>query len=358
MRTQIQNGQYGSSGTYTDALGNSLPSGETINLQVEEGTYTPIVTGENIERVTVDRESETSANYAVNLELDAEGTEAFAQASQELVSDHGQIVIILDGEVNSAPAVQSAITDGRVSITGGYSQEEAQNMKTVLESGSLPVSFEYSQSQVVGPTLGQDALASGVLVAIIGIAIVMLYLLIFYRGLGFIAAAAMLIFAVLYLGILATLSYFGFFSLSLAGIAGIVLTIGMAADSSILTLERFREEIRMGRSVRAASITGVRHAIQTSIDADPCHLGVRAGAVLPGCRFRQGLRPDAGARHSLRYRHDAAVQGAAHPHPGAAHYREAPGFWGTRESLAAAEDYKRLPLPKACPLPPRRPAKR
>ena len=89
-----------------------------------------------------------------------------------------------------------------------------------------------------------------------------------YQGLGLITAAAMAVFAVLYLGILALLSHFGLFSLSMAGIAGVVLTIGMAADSSILTLERFREEIRMGRSVRAASVTGVRHGILTSIDAD------------------------------------------------------------------------------------------
>lgn len=128
-------------------------------------------------------------------------------------------------------------------------------MKTVLESGSLPVSFEYAQSQVVGPTLGQDALQSGVLVALIGLVIVMIYLLVFYEGLGIITAAAMAVFAAIYLGILALLSAFGLFSLSMAGIAGVVLTIGMAADSSILTLERFREEIRMGRSVRAASIT-------------------------------------------------------------------------------------------------------
>ena len=170
--------------------------------------------------------------------------------------------------MQSAPAVQSEITGGQVSITGGYDKDEASAMETVLESGSLPVSFEYAQSQVVGPTLGQDALTSGVLVAAIGLALVMLYLLVFYQGLGILTAAAMAVFAVLYLGILALLSHFGLFSLSMAGIAGVVLTIGMAADSSILTLERFREEIRMGRSVRAASITGVRHGILTSIDAD------------------------------------------------------------------------------------------
>ena len=195
-------------------------------------------------------------------------TTAFAEATAELASSQGQIVIILDDEVESAPAVQSEIPNGQVSITGNYTIDEAKALQTVLESGSLPVSFEYSQSQVVGPTLGQDALFAGLIVVLIGLALVMLYLMFFYKGLGIINASAMIVFAILYLGILAGLSAFGLFSLSLAGLAGIVLTIGMAADSSILTVERFREEIRMGRSVRAASITGVRHAILTSIDAD------------------------------------------------------------------------------------------
>ena len=268
IRTQIDNGQYGQNQTITDDFGNTFRTGEVTHLHVDDGTYTPIVTGENIQRVTVDRASEASIDWAVDINLDAPGAAAFAQASRELVGDHGKIVIILDNEVQSAPAVQSEIPNGQVQITGGYTMAEAQALQTVLESGSLPVSFEYSQSQVVGPTLGQDALHSGLIVALIGIALVMLYLLFFYKGLGIIAAAAMVVFAVLYLGVLATLSWFGVFSLSLSGIAGIVLTIGMAADSSILTVERFREEIRMGRSVKAASITGVRHAIQTSIDAD------------------------------------------------------------------------------------------
>jgi SecD/SecF fusion protein len=132
----------------------------------------------------------------------------------------------------------------------------------------LPVALEVATAQVVGPTLGQDSLRSGVFVAVVGLIIVALYLLLFYKGIGLLTAGAVGVFAVLYLGVLALLSYFGLFALSLAGIAGIVLAIGVAADSSILVLERFKEEIRMGRSVRAASITGVRHAIETSIDAD------------------------------------------------------------------------------------------
>ena len=266
-QTAIENGTYIQQGVVTDSLGNQFPSGEVTYREVS-GSYTPLITGENITRVTVDKESETSNYYAVNLTLDSAGTEAFAQATSELAPTNGKIVIILDGEIQSAPAVQSEITGGQVAITGGYSLEEAQSLQTVLESGSLPVSFHYEQSQVVGPTLGQDALMSGLLVAILGLTLVILYLICFYRGLGLLTAAAMVVFAIFYLGLLATLSAFGLFSLSLAGIAGIVLTIGMAADSSILVLERFREEIRMGRSVRAASITGVRHGIETSIDAD------------------------------------------------------------------------------------------
>ena len=268
VKTKIENGEASGEGTVTDDLGvATLPTGETQHLKVEEGTYTPIITGANITNVSIGKHSETSADYAVNLALDSDGAAAFSAASKDLLPTHGKIVIILDGEVQQAPAVQDEISSN-VSITGGYSLDEAKALQTVLESGSLPVSFEYAQSQTVGPTLGQDALASGVLVALIGLAVVMLYLLFFYRGLGLITAAAMIVFAVLYLGILATLSSFGLFSLSLAGIAGIVLTIGMAADSSILTMERFREEIRMGRSVRAASVTGVKHAIVTSVDAD------------------------------------------------------------------------------------------
>ena len=267
-RQAIAQDNYVAHEAYRDAFGNTFIGQNTQYRPVEPGTYTPLITGENIERVTVGKASETGTDYAVNIKLDAEGTEKFAEATRELAPDKGKIVIVLDNEIQSAPAVQAEIPTGDVQITGGYSLEDAQALATVLESGSLPVSFHYEQSQVVGPTLGQDALMSGLLVAIIGLLVVMVYLLFFYKGLGILTAAAITIFAVLYLGLLATLSAFGFFSLSLAGVAGIVLTIGLAADSSILTLERFREEIRMGRSVRAASITGVKHAIQTSIDAD------------------------------------------------------------------------------------------
>lgn len=338
----IKNGTYVQQQKYTDDFGNSFTSDQVTYRSVQSGTYTPLITGENITRVTVDKASETGTDYAVNLTLDSEGSAAFAQATKELAPTKGQIVIVLDGQIQSAPAVQSEITTGEVSITGGYTLEEAQSLQTVLESGSLPVSFQYEQSQVVGPTLGQDALKSGVIVALLGLLLVVLYLLFFYHGLGVLTAAAMLVFAVLYLGLLATLSAFGLFSLSLAGVAGIVLTIGMAADSSILVLERFREEIRMGRSVKAASLTGVRHAIETSIDADlvtlvsALTLFFLASASVKGfgLTLALGIICDIVMMLILK----APLVRLLAPHSISKH----PGFWGIKDSQVAAEAYEEL----------------
>lgn len=338
----IKNGTYIQQQKYTDDFGNSFASDQVTYRSVQSGTYTPLITGENITRVTVDKASETGTDYAVNLTLDSEGSAAFAQATKELAPTKGQIVIVLDGQIQSAPAVQSEITTGEVSITGGYTLEEAQSLQTVLESGSLPVSFQYEQSQVVGPTLGQDALKSGVIVALLGLLCVILYLLFFYHGLGVLTAAAMLVFAVLYLGLLATLSAFGLFSLSLAGVAGIVLTIGMAADSSILVLERFREEIRMGRSVKAASLTGVRHAIETSIDADLVTLVsaltlfflTSASVKGFGLTLALGIICDIVMMLILK----APLVRLLAPHSISKH----PGFWGIKDSQVAAEAYEEL----------------
>ena len=340
--SKIKSGNYGKNATITDSFGNSFDTGKSDPLKVEDGTYTPIVTGDNIERVTVDHASEASIYYAVDIDLDAAGTEAFAQASRDLVADHGQIVIILDNEVQSAPAVQSEIPNGKVQITGDYSLTEAQALQTVLESGSLPVSFAYSQSQVVGPTLGQDALFAGIIAALLGILLVMIYLLFFYKGLGTITAGAVIVFAILYLGILAGLSRFGLFSLSMSGIAGIVLTIGMAADSSVLTVERFREEIRMGRSIRAASISGVRHAIQTSIDADLVSLVSAlclfflASASVKGFGLTLALGIFCDIAMMLLFK--APLIRLLAPRSIEKH----PGFWNVKDGQIAAEQYTAL----------------
>lgn len=338
----ISSGNYGDNSTFTDDYGNTFSNPDAEGLEVKEGTYTPIITGENIERVNVGRASETSKYYAVNIDLDVAGTQAFADASRDLVADNGQIVIILDGKVESAPAVQSEIPNGQVAITGNYTLEEAQALDTVLESGSLPVNFQYSQSQVVGPTLGQDALRSGVIVAIIGLLVVMLYLIVFYKGLGVLTAAAVLVFAAIYLGILAALSAFHQFSLTLAGIAGIVLTIGMAADSSVLTVERFREEIRMGKSVRAASISGVKHGILTSIDADLVSmvsalcLFFLAAASVKGFGLTLSIGICCDILMMLLFK--APIIRLLAPHV----MTKNPGFWDIKDGQIAAKQYANL----------------
>lgn len=252
--------------TDVDAL-NAINAGQE-NVKLKPGSYKAFLTGDSIKNTSIGKEAQGSAFYAVSLRLDGEGAEKFAEVTRELAPIKGRIAIVLDGVVNSAPAVQSVIPDGQVQITGRYNLEGAQSLKTILDSGSLPVNLTYSESRVVGPTLGHDSLVQGLMAIGLGLALVAIYLFIFYQGLGFLTAGSLLVFAIVYLGILAGLSKLGVFALSLPGIAGIVLTIGMAADSSILVLERFREELRMGHSIRSASVNGVRHGIGTSIDAD------------------------------------------------------------------------------------------
>ena len=340
VRSKIDSGGYMSQSYVTDAAGNQLPTGEvTLDMEVEPGTYTTLFTGADITRVSLGKASEASADYAVNVSLNSTAASAFAQATEDLVADHGKIVIILDGVVQSAPAVQSVISDGNVSITGDYTMDEAKSLQTVLESGSLPVSFEYAQSQTVGPTLGQGALQAGVIAALIGLALIVTYLLVFYRGLGVIAAASIAVFAMFYLGLLATLSAFGMFSLSMAGIAGVVLTIGMAADASILTLERFREEIRMGRSVRASADTGVRHGILTSVDANlvslvsALTLFFLASASVKG--FGLTLALGIFCNIVMCFVFMAPLIRLLAPRQIKAH----PGFWGVKDSIDAAPHF-------------------
>lgn len=238
------------------------------HITLASGTYTPLFTGEHITQVNVGRESDASANYAVNLRLDSQAAAIFAEATTELAPTKGQIVTILDGEVINAPSVQTAITGGEVSITGNYTLDEAKAFQTVLDSGSLPVSFTYEQSQTVGPTLGQGEFEAAVLVLLLGLIVALVYLFAFYRGMGIIPALSMIIFGCMYLGVLAAMSYANLFSMSLAGLAGIVLTLGLSFDSYVLCAERLKEELKEGRSLKSASNTALKHAMITSIDAN------------------------------------------------------------------------------------------
>ncbi len=234
-------------------------------VKLKEGTYEPFMTGEVVRNAAVSQNPNTG-QIEVNVSMNGEGTTTWGEYTTASV---GKLVaIVLDGTVQSAPRVNEPITDGQTAISGSFTAESAKQLKTVLDTGALPVTLVFSESRVVGPTLGQDSLRQGVLAVIIGLSLVALYVLLFYRGLGILTVAALVTFASFFLGILALLSQFGFFALTLPGIAGIVLTIGLAADSSILILERFKEEVRMGKTIRSAANSGSRHGMYTSIDAD------------------------------------------------------------------------------------------
>lgn len=235
------------------------------SVQLPEGSYTPFMTGEVVRSAGVGQDP-TTGQIEVTLSMDSEGTRIWREYTAANIGR--QVAIVLDRTVQSAPVIQSAIPDGQTSITGNFTVEDARNLKAVLETGALPVSLVFSESRVVGPTLGQDSLRQGVFAALIGLGLVALYVLIFYRGLGLLTVGGLLLFASVFLGVLALLSSAGLFALTLPGIAGIVLTIGLAADSSILILERFKEEVRMGKTIRSAANTGSRHGMMTSIDAD------------------------------------------------------------------------------------------
>jgi protein-export membrane protein SecD len=241
-----------------DVVGTDPTTGEVILGDV-------LLTGDVITDASIGTNPQTN-EIEVNVTFDSEGAAAWAEITGARIGQ--QIAIVLDGNVESAPVVRDRITGGQTSISGTFTPEEARRLKTVLETGALPVSLEFSESRVVGPTLGQDSLRAGVFAALAGLGLVALYLAGYYRGFGVASWFALAIFASLFLGVLSLLSGFGWFALSLPGIAGIVLTIGLAADSEILMIERFKEEVRGGKTYRSAARHGTRHAIGTSLDAD------------------------------------------------------------------------------------------
>lgn len=234
--------------------------------KLPKGSYTPVLTGEVVTRAAASANQKNVGQFAVSMTFNQAGTTKWADITARNIGK--QVAIVLDGIVQSAPVVQNAITDGNSEITGSFTADEARRLAAVLESGALPVELKFSETQSVGPTLGQDSLRQGVFAALLGIGLVGLYLAVYYRGFGVLAWVSLGSFVALYLGVLATLSRAGYYALSLPGVAGIVLSIGLAADTSILIFERLREEVAMGKTPRTAAKSGSRHAILTSLDAD------------------------------------------------------------------------------------------
>ena len=191
---------------------------------------------------------------AVEFVLDARGAKQFGDLTTHNVGRN--LAIVLDGVVESAPTIREPITGGRGQITGRFDFNEAQDLANVLRNGALPAPLKLLEERTVGPSLGQDSIRKGILSFVVGSALVVLFMLVYYRGGGAIADGALLLNVLLLVGAFAA---FGF-TLSLPGIAGIVLTIGMAVDANVLILERIREELRLGKTPRAAIDAGYERA--------------------------------------------------------------------------------------------------
>ncbi len=235
----------------------------------------PSLTGEALESATLVRDQ--AGRRQVQMDLTGEGSEGFGNLSQEIVENaltngrpgNGQLAVVLDEDVVSAPRVQQAIYGGQVVIEnqglpGGLPEDEARELEVVLKTGALPVNMEILSVTSIGPTLGSDSLRSGLLAALVGFGLVLVFLLVIYRVLGVIADLALLIYAFLLWGLIVAIPI----TMTLPGIAGIVLSIGVAADANVVIFERIKEEIRRGKTPRTAVHLGYQKGFKAILDGN------------------------------------------------------------------------------------------
>jgi preprotein translocase subunit SecD len=221
----------------------------------------PVITGRDLKNARPSIDYNTNMP-SVNFTLKPEASSKFRRATQANVGR--QLAIVLDGQVMSAPVIEEAIPTGSGRITGIGSNEEALDLALVLRSGALPASLEYQEERTVGPSLGADSIRSGVMASIVGLAGVVLFILVYYRLSGANAIIALILNLVILLGAMA---YFRA-TLTLPGIAGVVLTIGIGVDANVLIFERIKEEIRGGKTPRTAISAGFGKVFWTIFDAN------------------------------------------------------------------------------------------
>jgi len=217
----------------------------------------------------------TSNEWGVFIEFDADGTQQFRTVTERLITLVGvqnQFAIVLDGRVISAPRTISAITDGRPQISGNFTEESAKALADQLKFGALPIGFEVQTSETISATLGVSQLQSGIIAGIIGLILVGLYSFFQYRALGGVVVASLSIAAVITYLVITYLSNQQGFRLSLAGVAGLVISIGVVADSFIVYFERIRDELRDGRNVDGAVEAGWKRAFRTILISDVINL--------------------------------------------------------------------------------------
>ena len=256
-----------------------IPEGTEIRYHNDDGTAlanswyvvrSPVLlSGDRIKNAR-ETQGNTSFEIVVSMSFDSPGSRKFG----ELTTNHvGELLaILLDGKIQSAPRINEPILGGNAQISGDFTFEEAQYLANILKAGAFPVGVKIAEERTVGPTLGQEAIDDGVRAAVIGMGIVLIFMLIYYRFSGIVAIIALTFNMLIILGALAG---FGA-ALTLPGLAGLVLTIGMAVDANVLIFERIREELRTGKTVWSAIQTGYQKAFWTILDANVTTLAVAA----------------------------------------------------------------------------------
>jgi preprotein translocase subunit SecD len=260
------------------------------------------VRGENISDAfagTITTQTGASTNtWAVNLEFDPEGTTAFGAVTQRLfglTTPQNQFAIVLDGYIITAPATQAVITNGQAQITGNFTQETSTILADQLKYGALPIGFEVQSQENISATLGEDSLQAGVIAGLIGLVLVMVYMTIQYRGLATVVLGSLIMAAILVYLFIAFLSWRQGYRLSLAGVAGLIISVGITADSFIVYFERIRDELREGKSLEVAVEAGWRRALRTILASNAVSfsaaiiLYVLTSAAVRGFAFTLGL---------------------------------------------------------------------
>jgi len=198
----------------------------------------------------------------VLFELSSEGARLFAQITEANVGN--RLAIILDDKIMTMPVIRERIPGGQVRITGDFTMKDAQDIALVLRAGAFPVPLQIAEQRIVGPSLGEDSIEAGIRAAIVGSILVVLFMLVYYKLSGVVADIALALNMFLLLGILGWLN----FPLTLPGIAGMILTVGMAVDANVIIFERIKEELRSGKTISAAVQSGYEKAFRTILDAN------------------------------------------------------------------------------------------
>lgn len=248
---------------------NSMVKTAFLEFKTQDGKT--VVTGKDLKDAQ-EAKDPTSGMVEVNLTFDSEGANKFAQATTANVGR--QIAIILDGKPLQNPTVQEPITNGKARITGYQSLDEAHRIAILLRSGALPLKVDVVEKRAVGPALGADSLAKSKHAGVVGVTAILVFMLIYYRVPGLVANFALLIYSLIVMAVYVGMNV----TMTLPGIAGFLLSLGIAVDANVIIFERVKEELRGGKSLRAAIDSGFKRGFVAVFDANATT--VLAAAVL------------------------------------------------------------------------------